>query len=424
MTSRQGVSGHGRGGTAPAGGAPKHKGLRRARPLTVPGLVCVLAAAALVGGSDASAATDARAADRTPVSAAGQDTWQQTPVQMPWGNLVAVGGDGTPGNTWATGFSLTDDGQATFGAAALRWDGATWIRTPVPVRAAGDVRTFGSRLDSRVAEIAPDDVWAVGDIETDAPGSGTQPLIEHWNGAAWQQTPADVLPAGSEFYGLCALSADDVWAGGLIGDEPGLAHWDGRTWTAVTPRALTGLPSPSYVTSLSASGPGDIWAVGADGLSAHYDGHTWKKVPLPAIGDDEIWLEGVRTDPALGTWAVGYRVGADGVRHPLALHAVSGAWRQVALPDATRTQLEDVAFTSTGPVAFGYVDSSTTVAAYAVTLPTAPGGSGRLVAAPTGASSINGALAGPGGRTVLVVGSGPFGESIFPPFAARSTSRP
>lgn len=356
-------------------------------------------------------------------AAAAAVTWQQTPVQMPWGNLLAVGGDGTAGNTWATGFSLTDDDQATLGAAAFRWDGASWVRTPVPVQAAGNVRTYGSRLDSRVAEVAPDDIWAGGDIETDAPGSGMQPLIEHWDGTVWHQTPADVLPAGSQFYGMCAPSADDVWAGGTIGDVPGLAHWDGRTWTAVTPAALGGLPSFSYVTSLSASGPGDVWAVGAGNLSLHYDGHAWTKVPLPDVGGDEIWLEGVRTDPVLGTWAVGYRVGDDHVRHALALHAVGGAWQQVPLPAAAYTQLEDVAFTSTGPVAFGYVDSATTAAAYGVTLPLTSSGRGREVAVPAAAVSINGALAGPGGRGVVVVGTGPFGESIFPPFAARTTSR-
>jgi hypothetical protein len=356
-------------------------------------------------------------------AAAAAVTWQQTPVQRPWGNLLAVGGDGTPGNTWATGFSLTDDGQATLGAAASRWNGTSWVQTPVPVQAAGNVRTYGSRLDSRVAVVAPDDVWAGGDIETDAPGSGTQPLIEHWDGTAWHQTPADVLPAGSQFYGLYAVSADDVWAGGVIGDAPGLAHWDGRTWTAVTPAALNGLPSFSYITSVSASGPADVWAVGAGGLSVHYDGHTWKKVPLPAVGDDEIWLEGVRTDPALGTWAVGYRVGTDHVRHPLALHAVGGAWHQVSLPAAASTQLEDVAFTSTGPVAFGYVDSATTLAAYGVTLPLVSSARGREVPVPAGSTGINGALAGPGGKSVIVVGTGAFGESIFPPFAARTTSR-
>lgn len=404
----------GQGGAASAGGIPVRRPAGPVRRLATPGMVCVLAAAALTGAGRASAA---------PALSRAAVTWQQTPVQMPWGNLLAVGGDGTPGNTWATGFSLTDDGQATFGAAASRWDGNAWVQTPVPVQAAGNGRTYGSRLDSRVAEVTPDDVWAGGDIETDAPGSGMQPLIEHWDGAVWRQTPADVLPAGSQFYGLSAMSAHDVWAGGLIGDAPGLAHWDGRTWTAVTPAAFSGLPSYSYVTSLSASGPGDVWAVGAGGLSAHYDGSTWQKVPLPAVGGDEIWLEGVRSDPVLGTWAVGYRVGADGVRHSLALHAVDGAWQQVSLPAAAHTQLEDVAFTSTGPVAFGYVDSAATVAAYGVTLPLTSSGRGREVAAPAGATGINGALAGPGGKSVLVVGTGPFGDSVFPPFAARTTSR-
>jgi hypothetical protein len=421
MMSRIDRSQGGQRDAEPASGTPVRRKAGPARRLAAPALAGVLAATALAGAGHASAGTPGnRAVVHT---AAVAPVWQQTPVQMPWGNLVAVGGDGTPGNTWATGFSLTDDGSATLAAAASRWNGNSWVQTPVPVQAAGSVRTFASRLDSRVAVVAPDNVWAVGDIETDAPGSGTQPLIEHWDGTAWHQTPADVLPAGSEFYGLYALSANDIWAGGKIADAPGLAHWDGRTWTAVTPAALNGLPSYSSIASVSASGPGDVWAVGTDGLSVHYDGRTWKKVPLPAVGGDEIWLASVRTDPVLGTWAVGYRAGSEHVRRPLALHAVGGAWRQVSLPAAADTQLMDVASTSTGPVAFGFVDSPETLAAYGVTLPLSSSGRAREVAMPGKATCINGALAGPGGRSLLVVGTGPLGESIFPPFAARTTSR-
>lgn len=409
-----GRPGDGHDSAGPAAGRRVRRRPGAARRLAVPAVACVLAAGALAGAGQATAAPAVRAT-------AAAVTWQQTPVDMPWGNLLAVGGDGTPGNTWATGFSLTDDGQATLAASAARWNGTSWVSTPVPVAAAGGYRVYGSRLDSRVGVVAPDDIWAGGDIMTDGPGSGTQPLIEHWDGTAWHQTPADALPAGSEFYGTAALAADDVWAGGLIADAPGLAHWDGRTWTPVTPAALAGLPEYSYVTSLSAAGPDDVWAVGAAGLAVHYDGHSWKKVPLPAVGDDEIWLEGVRTDPVLGTWAAGYRVGADHIRHPLALHAVGGAWRQVPLPAADATQLEDVAFTSAGAVAFGYVDSAAETGAYGVTLPVA--GRGREVPVPTGVGSLNGALAGPGGRSVFVVGAGMFGASAFPPFAARTTSR-
>jgi hypothetical protein len=421
MMSRIDRSQGGQRDAGPASGTPVRRKAGPARRLAAPALAGVLAATALAGAGHASAGTPGKQAVVN--TAAVAPVWQQTPVQIPWGKHRAGGRPPTPGNTWATGFSLTDDGNATLEATASRWNGNSWVQTPVPVQAAGSVRTFASRLDSRVAAVAPDNVWAVGDIETDAPGSGTQPLIEHWDGTAWHQTPADVLPAGSQFYGLYALSANDIWAGGVIADAPGLAHWDGRTWTAVTPAALNGLPPVSYITSVSGSGPGDVWAVGADGLSVHYDGRTWKKVPLPAVGGDEIWLEGVRTDPVLGTWAVGYRVGSDHVRHPLALRAVGGAWQQVSLPAAADTQLEDVAFTSAGPVAFGYVDSAETLAAYGVTLPLTSSGRGRKVAMPAKATGINGALAGPGGSGLLVVGTGPFGESIFPPFAARTTSR-
>lgn len=84
--SGSGQSRGGQGGAASARGIPVRRPAGSARRLVAPGMVGVLAAAVLTGAGHASAA---QALNRAAV------TWQQTPVQMPWGNLLAVGGDGT-----------------------------------------------------------------------------------------------------------------------------------------------------------------------------------------------------------------------------------------------------------------------------------------------------------------------------------------
>ncbi|WP_147450781.1 hypothetical protein [Streptomyces hoynatensis] len=388
---------------------------RLRRRLAASGIASVLV---LMGATDASAAAGAQASG-----------WQETPVPLPSpdvtsANLLGVGGGGGANSTWATGFFIPSTGP--FAPMAVRWDGSGWVQTPVPVEQPDDptLRLLSSRLDGGIAEVAPDDVWAVGDTGTYSAAQGpvAYALIEHWNGTSWQQTPTDALPAGSKLFGIAAVSATDIWAGGEIAGSAGLAHWNGRAWTPVTPAALSDANPVSWVNSLSAAGPGDVWAVGPVGVSIHYDGHTWRKVPLPDLGGDEAWLQNVRTDARFGTWAVGYRVGPDGIRNPLALRWTGTAWESVPVPAAADTQLQDVAFTRSGPQAFGYTDSQTTAAAYGVQLPTTASGQARPITMPAVSDSINGAVSEPGGAGVWIVGTAFARTSpdMLPPFAART----
>ena len=389
---------------------------RAARGLTVCALASSLVTAGFVGLGEASAAAGPAA------SSAG---WQVTPLPPPSANLVGVGGTGRANETWATGFSISD-GANGLAPIALRWNGTAWTQTPVPVQTDPAAQDTQTRLNSNPAELSRTNVWVVGDTAEIVSGQFVdRALIEHWNGTAWQQTPGTVLPDNSGLYSLDAVSPNNIWAGGVINGAPGLAHWDGRAWAPVVPDALNGLNPISWVSGISSSGPDDVWAVGPIGLSIHYDGHSWQKVPLPDLNGDEAWLQNVGTDRRFGTWAVGYRVGPDHVRRPLALHWCDGAWRVVATPDSSFTQFMGVAFTDSGPEAFGYIDGPTTAAAYGVRLPTGPSEHASVIAMPSQSSGINASVAQADGRSVWVVGTGALlTPSTVAPFAARSIGDP
>jgi hypothetical protein len=94
---------------------------------------------------------------------------------------------------------------------------------------------------------SPRNVWAVGATNGLAPadtpsagfagaGSVAEPLILHWNGAAWRQTSIPVPASGGVLIGIYATSGNDAWAVGCtrtfgsIKARPLVLHWNGGAW--------------------------------------------------------------------------------------------------------------------------------------------------------------------------------------------------
>jgi hypothetical protein len=303
-----------------------------------------------------------------------------------WNELLAVSAD-DPHDAWAVGDAGPFAAPQTL---AEHWDGHAWsiVRT-----------VHGPFADSNVldgvAVVSRHDVWAVG-LSHDADASNWAPLAEHWNGTRWR--PARVAPAsnGSQFNGVAALSANDVWAVGA-GAPPGdpnsgtlTEHWDGQAWTLVASpnpgreidtlaavaaiahddvwavgsqsndlsgthtliehwdgSAWSVVPSPDGVGSglndlraSSATSSSDVWAAGGtyvNGLGygdlfEHWDGVAWSVVPGPPLGVGERAIRGVAVVSSSRVWAVGDRLG----KHPNYATMVDrwhgSAWRHVSSP--------------------------------------------------------------------------------------------
>lgn len=217
----------------------------------------------------------------------------------------------------------------------LRYDGSIWTQQPVP-----PVGTFRNRFDA-VSALTPNDVWAVGTFGDNY--GDFRHLIMHYDGTAWRNSPlpANLINTGGELLDVRAIAPNDVWAvgdvttGGIM-----MLHYDGIAWSRVASHGGGG--------AFAALGPNDIWAVGA--AISHWDGTSWTKVdslsqfPNPALGaatvlpNGEVWAAGRVVDTSNVFSTLVYRnptatpqvrIAASGMTMPL-----GGNVQLTALPSA------------------------------------------------------------------------------------------
>src|SRR5260370_1707444 len=148
--------------------------------------------------------------------------------------------------------------------------------------------------------------------------SGCRPWIATIN-------PAPPQSPNTQFSGVAAVSASDVWAVGFTvqppdEDAPALTlieHWDGQSWQIITS------PSPhpaggNALSSVAAVSASDVWAVGFTGetpgargfgtgqtLIEHWDGTGWQVIPSPSPGSVSSPLTAVAVVQADDVWAAG-----------------------------------------------------------------------------------------------------------------------
>lgn len=157
----------------------------------------------------------------------------------------------------------------------LRWDGSDWTLEDVPVPA-------GQNFLESVTVIAPDDIWIAG--TNDQIDQGWQPLFLHFDGESW--TIFDNVQFdhyGGTLRGVTALGPNDIWASGSLAytqgsfNRPLLMHYDGTTWSQ-TPTDPDG-PDGGTLFSVDAVENGEVWAVGISSNRTHTQ-------HLPDDGDD------------------------------------------------------------------------------------------------------------------------------------------
>lgn len=211
----------------------------------------------------------------------------------------------SPNDIWAVGYTDTISGPHRFNPLALHWDGTAWTVVSTPTTAGG------SLLAAKA--FATDDVWAVGEDETQSGHTTTSTTyVLHWDGSSWSVIPSpNNTVAVNELLGVSGAASNDVWAVGLTGasfsDNGALAlHWDGTAWSIV-PTAMTSGADPLFaVTAISSH---NVMAVGTiDGapLAERWNGRTWSVIPTPTV-EPVAGLGAISAGRNGSLWASGYQ---------------------------------------------------------------------------------------------------------------------
>ncbi len=235
--------------------------------------------------------------------------------------VVAIAAD----DVWAVGFN--DEG-GDWKTLALHWDGTRWRRraslSPDPT-----LNVFYGASAS-----GADDVWAVGETGFDEGESGT--LVERWDGASWNLVPSANAGTGSNLlYDLSARAPDDIWAVGEVNGKSLTLRWNAAFWSVVpSPDLEFGVPLQGVV----AVGPDDAWAVGSSGdpgsldsrtVTMHWDGTSWEIVSSPNPGGNLVdrldAVDGLASDDV---WAVGEFWDQNLFSRALILHWDGSAWSE------------------------------------------------------------------------------------------------
>lgn len=236
-------------------------------------------------------------------------------------------------DAWAVGY-LGDTLFSNPSTLVEHWNGATWTIVPSPNDGANASELLA------VTSIDPNNVWAVG-YELTNP-SGTQTLIEHWNGNTWTVVQSPSAGTDATLAGVTAVSQDDIWAVGtyFLGTvRPLIEHWNGAAWSIVASPAPASGTFDGGLHSVSADGPNDVWAVGSFSLGntaairsliEHWNGSHWVVVPSPnPEGFAQLW--GVSAGSSHDAWAVGDK-GVFGI-HTFTAHWDGASWTDVRSPN-------------------------------------------------------------------------------------------
>jgi alpha-tubulin suppressor-like RCC1 family protein len=261
-------------------------------------------------------------------------TWARTTVPLPAG--VPQGEfNGTddlgPGNAWAVGDTENADGldQQTL---IEHWNGSDWAVVPSPNPETGSGTTD---VLTAISGTGPDNLWAVGYFSDGVTFIAL--LFEHWNGKAWSFV-APPSESGVQFgEGVTAISPDDVW---VVGDTDSQvtvsAHWNGSTWSMVSTPSLISNDSLDFLTAVSAVSADDVWASGYEGnvddqnfdlpYMLHWNGTAWSLVKVPNRGTEGTFLRGTTALSATDVWGVGTTLQSDGGSLTMTEHFNGSAW--------------------------------------------------------------------------------------------------
>jgi len=150
---------------------------------------------------------------------------------------------------------------------------------------------YGSYLKD-VAIIDENNIWAVGNIETD---SGEYNAAR-WNGDQWELQ--GIYSNTLDLYSIWYFTVDDIW----VASHCFPYHWDGNTWTQYHLNNM-GMPGICAGNAIWGSSPEDIWFVGDSGSIVHYDGSGFTRMES---GHDVRLIDVEGTEGGDYVFVVGY----------------------------------------------------------------------------------------------------------------------
>lgn len=248
-----------------------------------------------------------------------------------------------PDNVWVVGEQQTS-GMPSH-PLALHWNGSNWQSVPVP-----DVAPGGKNALVAISGTAANDLWAVGFA---VPLQGPMvPLMEHWNGSKWSANHLSTT-ASLQFTSVKALANNNVWAVGYeygtrAGKnyvQPVTEHWNGSKWSAIVNPDL-GASGGGNLYSISGDSASDLWAVGSQSngsamLAEHWDGSKWSIVPSPAVAPgNSNWLASVIVSAPDNAWAVGRVASSQGGFSPVVEHWDGKQWQALQDPTGNAGELD------------------------------------------------------------------------------------
>ena len=237
---------------------------------------------------------------------------------------------------WAVGGRQADPDQLPQ-PVVERWDGAAWhlvSSAPLPQGApSGAILTAVARIPGT------NQLWAVGQLNQYLTYAPPHPLIERWDGTAWQIVPSPALPSdamGGAWSGVVALSATNAWAVGRYALKnpmdwhPLIGHWDGTRWQIV----VANPDAYGELDSVAATGATDVRAAGSlltgSGASSgngrrvplieQWNGTAWHVMASPEPSGAMSGSLSIASDGAGNYWAVGSYLNAANVYRTLTLH--------------------------------------------------------------------------------------------------------
>ncbi|MFC4531307.1 hypothetical protein [Sphaerisporangium dianthi] len=319
----------------------------------------ILAFAPACGGGaertpPAKRATSAPAAGGAATAVPSPAATGRTAASPAWKTFAGAGLDGSsalldvaasgPRDAWAVGYERSaEDREGT--PVLQHWDGARWTETPVSPADAWHL--------VGVSTAGPRDAWVV--------GNGESPYAAHWDGARWRRWH----PYGiADEYVLADVAATGghAWLAGRGATQGVITEWTGRGFR-------NALRADGYFMAVTAK-PGHVWAVGNDAPASGTPGdpmiwhgsavsgtaiQSWQRARTPRVAGGvlrRVWMVA-----ATDVWAVGaVSPPGGGPQTPLVLHWDGASWEQVAIP-VPRGRLDGVTASGPGDVWISGVDA-------------------------------------------------------------------